>query len=262
MTRVVSPATTHLNRAHRTAWVIVIALHTLVASPAWAGRPLTTEDTGTLEPGKAELELSVDYLRDGRAQRFLLPGGPGLNIGLLPRLEGTVATAFVLLDPEDKRRRAGPGDSLVRLKYRLLDEAPRLPALMAAVTVRVPTGDEARGLGEEGVDVQPLAVASKTFGAVTLTVNAGYTFVTRDRDLDVVSLNASAEAAISRVWSLVGEVVGELATSRGADDRVVLRVGMVRAVTERIKLDAAVGFGATRTSPDVLLTIGVTINLN
>lgn len=32
----------------------------LIAWPAWAGRPLVTEDTGTLEPGQVEAELSVD----------------------------------------------------------------------------------------------------------------------------------------------------------------------------------------------------------
>lgn len=244
------------------AWLIVMGLSPVVASPAWAGRPLTTEDPGTLDPGKAELELSVDYLRDGGAQSAFLPGGPVLNLGLLPRLEGTVATSFILFDPQGKPLRAGLGDSLTRLKYRFLDETPRLPALMTAVSARLPTGDEGRGLGEKGFDVQTLAVASKTVAPVTLTLNTGYTVVTRNRDLDVANLNVSAEAAIARNWSLVAEVVSELATSRGADDRVVLRMGMVHAVTERIRLDAAVGFGATRASPDVLLTVGVTINLN
>jgi hypothetical protein len=240
---------------------MVVALNALVASPASAGRPLTTEDTGTLDPAKTELELSLDYVRDGAAQLFLLPGGPGLNIGLLPRVEGTIATGVILLE-EDGSLRAGFGDSLVRLKYRLFDETSWYPALMAAVTARLPTGDEDRGLGEKGVDVQPLAVASKTLGPVTLTVNAGYTFVTRDRELDVVNLNASAEAGITSAWWIVGEVVSELATNRRADDRLILRAGTVYALGERVKLDAAAGFGVTPASPDVLLTIGVTITLN
>lgn len=261
MTRVVSPTTTYGNRARRTAWAMVIALNALIASPASAGRPLTTEDTGTLDPGKAELELSLDYVRDGAAQLFLLSGGPGLNIGLLPRLEGTVATAIVLLEG-DGSLRAGVGDSLVRLKYRFFDETSWSPALMAAVTARLPTGDEDRGLGEKDVDVQPLAVASKALGPVMLAVNAGYTFVTRGRELHVVNLNASAEAGITSAWWIVGEVVSELATSRRADDRLILRAGTVYALGARFKFDAAAGFGVTHASPDLLLTIGVTITLN
>ncbi len=261
MTRVVS--NTRRSWRFERLWeqgVIAAAVVALVASPAWAGRPLTTEDTGTLDPGKGELELGVDYIRDSGAQIGLLPGAV-VNIGLLPGLEGTVGSALVLLAPEGEPSRTGFGDSVARLKYRFLDETSRAPALMAAVSVRLPTGDEDRGLGEKDVDVQPLAVASKTFGSVTLTANAGYTFVTRDRDLDVVNLNASVEIGITKAWWIVGEVVSELATSRGVDDRVVLRGGTVYAVSERVRLDGAVAFGATRASPDALVTIGVTINL-
>jgi hypothetical protein len=244
-------------------WLPLATLVLLLASPALAGRPLITEDTGTLDPGKVELELSVDYGKDGGAEVWLLPGGPSLNVGLLPRLEGTIGTAFILLSPEHEPPRAGFSDSVVRLKYRFLDEEPATPALMAAVGVRLPTGDQGRGLGEQGVDVQALAVASKMFGSVTLTANAGYTFVTRDRKLDVVNLNASVEVGVTRAWSVVGEVVSGLATNHRSDNRVVLQAGTVYAVSERVRLDAAVGFGTTRASPDallILLALGVTIS--
>jgi hypothetical protein len=249
-------------RRRRLAWAIVVGLNVVMASAAHAGRPLATEDTGILDPGTVELELGVDYIRERSADLFLLPSGPVLNIGLLPRLEGTLATELRLLDPDDGPSRAGFGDSQIRLKYRFLDETPLAPALVGALTLRLPTGDEGRGLGDQGVDVQPLVLASKTLHRLTLTVNAGYTFVTRDRDLDVVNVNASAEVEVTRTWWLVGEVVSELATRSRADDRVVVRVGTVYAVGERVKLDAAIGFGATRASPDLQLTVGITILLN
>jgi len=97
------------------------------------------------------------------------------------------------------------------------------------------------------------------FGPVTLTANAGYTFVTRDRDRDVVNLNASVEVGVTRAWSVVGEVVSALTTNHRSDHHVVLRAGTVYALSERVRLDAAVGFGVTRASPDALLTVGVTI---
>jgi outer membrane putative beta-barrel porin/alpha-amylase len=262
MAWVVRSTTGGRTRSGATRWTIGIALVALVASPAWAGRPLTTEDVETLDPGKVELELSLDHGRDAGAEVFLLPGGPTLNIGLLPRLEGGVGVAFVLLHPQDRRVEAGIGDTMIRLKYRVLDEGPALPALMMAVAARLPTGDASRGLGEREVAVQLLAVAAKTLPPVTLTFNGGYTFVSRDRDLDVVNANAAAEAGITKRWSIVAEVVAELTTSRRADNRVVVRGGSVYAISERFRLDAAVGVGATRASPDVLLTIGITVALN
>ena len=249
-------------RGKRTAFAIVVTLGMLAASPVWGARPLTTEDTGTLEPGKVEVELGFDYLRDGGAEVFLVPGGLTLSLGLLPRLEGAVAAALVVLEPEDKLSRAGFGDVLVRLKYRFLDETARSPALMAAISARLPTGAQHRGLGEEGVDVQALAIASKGFGPIALTINAGYTFITRDRALDVVNVNASAEVQIADACAIVGEIVSELATSRKSADRVVLRAGAVYAVGQRVRFDAAAGFGVTRVSPEVLITIGVTIALD
>ena len=109
------------------------------------------------------------------------------------------------------------------------------------------------------MDVQALAIASKTLGVATVTLNAGYTFVTRDRALDVVNVNASAEIAMNDAWSIVGEMAGNLATTRQTRDQLLLRVGTVYTLGPRVRLDAAAGFGVTRSSPDVVLTLGITV---
>ena len=245
-----------------TVAVLAVALSLVAWSPAWAGRPLATEDTGTLEPGAVEMEVGLDYVRGTGTQLVIFPGPLAFNIGLLPRLEATVATLFLVADPDGAPSRAGVGDSAVRLKYRFLDETARIPALMAAVAARLPTGDVDRGLGDRGVDVQALAVASKTFGPVTATVNGGYVFATHDRTADSINIFASVETAVAPSWSVVGEVVTDLATSRRMDDRLLVRVGTVYAVNERVRFDAAAGFGVTHASPDVLLTVGITVLLN
>jgi Putative MetA-pathway of phenol degradation len=244
-----------------TARAMVVTLSILAASPVWAARPLTTEDTGTLDPGAAELELGADYIVDRRADVQIAAVVPTLNIGLLPRLEGSIAAPFVVVGEHSESWHAGIGDTFIRIKYRLLDEGTHVPAVMAAVTVRLPTGDRDRGLGDDGVDVQPLAVVSKSLGPVTLTANAGYTFIERGREFDFVNVNASAEAAITEQWAIVAEVVSDLATGRRADDRLVLRAGTIYAVGQRLKFDAAAGLGVTRNTPDFLLTVGLTLRL-
>ena len=97
-----------------------------------------------------------------------------LTVGLLPKLEARIESPLLLLEPDGQRAVGGIGDSLIGVKYRLLDEAETLPAM---------------------------------------------------------------------------------------PDTVVLRAGAVYAITDRIKLDGAVGVGVTRESPDVLITVGVTIAL-
>jgi hypothetical protein len=95
---------------------------------------------------------------------------------------------------------------------------------------------------------------------VTLAGNGGYTFVTRDRELEFWTLAAAIEYRATAAWALLGEVVGTLPGRRGAET-VVLRAGTTFAVHPRIRLDTGVGFGVTRQSPDVLVTFGVTIAL-
>lgn len=240
------------------AQTVALALAILLApSPAWAGRPLDTEDTGTVEPGKAELELSLSYAKNPDDNTWSALGV--FNLGIFPRFEARVELPVLLVEPEDKKSQTGMGDTLVGFKYRVLDEKDALPALLGAFTLRLPTGDADQGLGSEDVDVGLLGVLSKSFGPLTLFGNLGYTFVTRDGDPNFWTFNAALEYRAMQAWSLVGEVVSSVSDSKKAAGTVVFRLGSVYALTDRIKLDGAAGFGVTKESPDVIVTVGVTI---
>ena len=234
-----------------------LALAMLLASgSAWAGRPLDTEDTGTVEPGRAELELSLNYARNPGDNTGSTLGV--FNFGVFPGFEARVELPLLLVEPEDEKSRAGFGDATVGFKYRLLDEKGALPALLGSLILRLPTGDADQGLGSEDVDVGLLGVISKSSGPLTFFGNIGYTIVTRDEDPNFWSFNAAVEYRATQAWSLVGELVSTVGESRAAET-VVLRAGSVYALTDMIKLDGAVGFGLTTQSPDVVVTVGVTI---
>lgn len=245
---------------NRRRWWAAAALLVVAVAPAnaWAGRPLDTEDTGTLDPGHAEMELSGEFARNPEDRTWSAKGV--LNLGVVPRLEVRIESALLSLEPDEGRGRGGIGDSVVGLKYRLLDEADAIPAVLGGLTLQLPTGDEDRGLGTGDVEVGLLVAASKTLGPVTLTWNGGYTFVPRDRDLEFWTLAASFEYRVTAAWSVVGEVVSTLSTG-SSGDTAVIRAGATYAVHPRVRLDAAVGFGVTRDSPDVLVTFGATIYL-
>ncbi len=72
-----------------------------------------------------------------------------------------------------------------------------------------------------------------------MTGNVAYTFATSDRDMDFWTLASSVEY-------------------RMTENTAVFRTGTVYAVSDRIRLDGAVGVGLTRESPDALVTVGVT----
>jgi hypothetical protein len=239
------------------ALAALLALSVLPPAPSWAARPLDTEDTGTLDPGQADLELSANLARQGDGDAA---GGKAvLAVGLWPGLEVRLESTLLVLDPAGEPARAGAGDSLLGIKYRLLDEAPAVPATLVGLTLRLPTGDASRALGTEGFDVGAVAVASKTLGAVVLTGNAGYTVVTQDRAADFWTLAASLEYRTAAAWSLVSEAVAMLPA--GGPGAVVLRAGGVWGLAPRIALDGAVGVGLTPASSDVTITVGVTFGL-
>lgn len=233
----------------------VFALLCAVPAPCRAARPLDTEDTGTLEPGTVEVELGADFMRsaadDTWATRVLLA------VGIVPRLELRTELGALGLHPDHENARTGLADSIVALKWRIVDETAGIPAVLAALALRLPTGDSGRGLGADGVDVAPRAAVSKALGPVVLTGNVAYTFVTADRTQDFMTLATSVEYRPSEPWLIVAEAVGTLPSR--AEDTLVLRAGAVHYVTPRVRLDGAAAVGLTRSSPDIIVTLGVTL---
>lgn len=243
-------------RRGRAMLIALLLAGGLGAGTAWAGRPLDTEDTGTVEPGRLELQLGGELTTGPDHRAWELRGV--LGVGVVTGLEVRVEVPLLLIDPDQGGSHGGLGDGLLGIKYRVLDEGEARPAVLTALVLRLPTGSERRGLGAPGEDVQLLLVASKAFGPVTLTANAGYTLVTDDRDQDAWTLAASVEYELTKAWTLVGEIVRTLVTHQAAD-QAVARVGMVHALSERVRLDAAVGLGLTRESPDLSVRLGVTL---
>lgn len=244
----------------------VAALLLLVACPAIAGAglPLDTEDTGTAERVEVEAATAYQSASDGDTGALAV----AVNVGLRENLEVGVAGTLALDDPVAGGARGGPGDSFLGVKYRFLDEAPPWPALLARLALQFPTADETRGLGAGEFQAQLLLAASRTLGPVTLTGNAGYTLTTGGADADVVFLGASVEWAVSGPWRLVGEVVGEVAVGRNADDTAVARVGFTGDVFDagdaagllrKVTLSGAVGVGLMAASPDVTALLGLTL---
>lgn len=243
--------------------VLPVALAVLIAlwatAPARAARPLETEDTEVLAPGVVELELSADF---GRQQGSRAGGGiVSLHFGLLPRLEINLDLAAGVLDPESERARGGLVDGIFAAKLRILDESERVPGAVLYVPVRLPVGDADRGLGEKETTVVPLLGLGKSLGPWTLNWNGGYGFVTADRDGDFVALRGSVEYRPTEPLHLVAEVIGRIARRGRSHDEIVLRTGLAYDLGPRVTLDGAVAFGLTRDAPDMLVTVGLTLNL-
>jgi outer membrane putative beta-barrel porin/alpha-amylase len=250
------PSETVCRRVSAIVGSLACLLSFMAATPAWAGRPLDTEDTATLDPGRAELELSLALAQDSGDRAWA--GAVALNAGVAPSLELGVELPGAYLQREGIADQAGVGDLVLVLKHRVLGETEWRPALLANLRVRLPTGDADRGLGADGVDVLARLAVSKTFASLTLTLNGGYVFVTADRARDAWLVSGAGEYRVSPAWTVVAEVASVLG-ARAAADVAVARGGVVYALTSAIRFDMAVGTGLTRTSPGLWATAGITI---
>jgi Putative MetA-pathway of phenol degradation len=242
--------------ALRVAIALLVLIPLLGAGPVHADRPLDTEDTATVPRGEGEVELGVDHARAGNESRSAVR--VVVAAGVSSSVEVRVESAFVAVDPIHGASHAGAGDTLFGVKYRLRDESDAAPAVLAALAVRVPTGDDDRGLGSPGADVTMLAVVGKRWGALTLHGNAGYTIVTHDRDADAWRLAASGQWTATERWTAVAEVVSDIG-AKEADTIAVARAGARFDASERVAIDGAVGAGLTPSSPDIVITLGVTL---
>jgi Putative MetA-pathway of phenol degradation len=244
--------------ARRQPLALSLAFVVVASAPSRAERPLETEDAVPLEPGQVQAEVSANY---GHG-----PGGTNvgaflgvLTVGLLPSLDLAAQGAVLALDEPRRTTHSGVGDTIVQSKWLIAEERSIGPALLVSPLVRVPTGGDQLGL--PGVDVQVIGVASKTLGAWTLTGNLDYAWATDDRRRDLWTLATSAVWEWTQVWTLAGEVIGDLGTSRDRD-RAVVRAGVIWNVREGVALDAAIAGGTHGPLPDLQVTIGATIDLH
>jgi hypothetical protein len=237
----------------------LVTVLVLVAAgrPVRAERPFDTEDAVPLTPGRVQAEAAASY---GHGPDRVDAGvfTQVLTVGVAPKLDLAAQATEIVFDDPRRRAPGGVGDTVLQSKYLVLEERDGRPAILVSPLVRLPTADGPLGLS--GVDVQALGVGSKTFGGWNATGNVGYTFATADRRRDVWVIAGSLEWTPTPTWTLGAEGLADLGTS-GDHDRAFLRAGVAFVAWKGVLLDAAVAAGVDGVFPDVLVTIGATIDL-
>jgi len=223
--------------------ICFILLALFDGSAVYAFRPLSTEDTGVPEQGALELESGLTYSREGNA-------GNNFNFtlvpvyGLLENMALCIELPFDILNPDDGETERGFGDMTLAVKTSLLPEGERLPSFLLKTIVKLPTGDEDKGLGSGETDTTLMMVASKTLGHATLHGNIGYTFMGGDSNDDNIVYGAALEYSIIPKLALVGEAFMETENDFDKETHTITPlVGLRYHLTEKIILDTAFSMG-------------------
>jgi len=269
----------HLPRQIRNS-VLSLILVAVTSIPALAGPPLSTDDAGTVDAGKFELELNGSYTEDSETTfgvttkcnrsdaELKVTTGLYKNLGISLALPYNI-NERVREDEQLVGRSDGFGDMTVELKYAIAE----LAGISFAVkpTVIIPTGKYSAGLSEGRWQFGGTLIATREFadGTYALHANLGY----EHHDYRTAELR---EITRSDIWS--GSIAGEMEVAKGlfavADfvlattaDRSTRQLsacaltGIRYEINSHLDVNAGVKFGLTKPEDDLTALYGIVLKL-
>jgi hypothetical protein len=246
------------------------------AGTAQAGPPLSTDDAGTVEVGKVEVELNGSYTYDKKQSGGVTFRDSStdaeikITTGLYKNLGISLAVPYTISQrsKEDDLligKSEGFGDMTVELKYAFAE----LGGINFAIkpTIIMPTGKYSAGLSEGRWQFGTTMIASKEFmeGKYALHANAGYEYHSyRIEDARAANRSDLWSASIAGECKIMDRLVAVadfgLATpvDKGTNEvPVYTLVGARYEITENMDINAGFKLGLTKPEDDVSLVYGL-----
>ena len=244
----------------KAGWGAAILLGLALMTPrgSFAGRPLLTEDAGTVERGAREFELAFDQARDNNRDKYYIPSVQ-IAYGLTDRMEIAAGLPYIFLDPQEGGKVDGIGDLYAYLKCRVWGEQNFFPALTLKPSLKLPTARERKGLGSGETDFGLTAAFSKSFVGFNLHADSTYT-ISGEKDVtDPLSLGLAGQFEITKRFNFVseGRYANNFNSSR-KDDPATVMAGFQAEIVGAV-FDAGLTLGLNPAAADYLFTAGVTL---
>jgi hypothetical protein len=224
------------------------------------GRPLRLEDAYAIPTGELALELGIgfDIRREADDQAF----APfELLWGALPNLQLSIGSTFIS-DPREVDDQSKSGDVRLSALYNFNQETS-LPAFAIKGELNLPTG-----VDSSGVDGEITGILTKSFGNISVHLNAGYEFLsgTDDGEEDgrykfAFGASLPLGAPMHTRTTLLADLFFEEAHAARDDDIMGFEAGIRHQLTERIVLDGGIGtqFDGPDDRSEVFAMLGMSI---
>ncbi|MCM8770611.1 MAG: transporter [Candidatus Omnitrophica bacterium] len=234
----------------------------------FAARPLSTDDTGTVEKGHFELEFGGGYFKEvARAEEtkevfratFI---DLTLTVGLLENWDIGLSIPYIFIDNPEEKNIDGFEDIEISTKYRLLEEKKILPSYALGVAVKTQSANEDKGLGSGQVEVAVNNIFSQAIGKFAFHLNLGYNFLTKRKGQDNTFFYGLAleYPLIEEKLNLVSEISGETNFSGNFDENITSGlVGFNYALTDWLVFDMGGRFGISKAAAEYEITSGFTL---
>lgn len=229
----------------------LIALTLIAASPVLAARPLVTDDFGTVDPGKYELEVGYNSTTPKAAGSATSTGlGVSFKRGFTDSFDLGIEAPYSLTAP------TGLGDAILHAKYKALTVGED-EGLTARLDLKLTNGDSASGLGSGYTDYTAMLIYSKPFGGIKTHYNLGYTLVgvaSGAPEANVTNYSAALEKEVATGIEVVGEYYGTSMTGGSTSN---VQIGGRWQALEAVRFDAGYSL-ALNDSSDNVATAGLT----
>jgi len=249
----------------RTLRAVVLAGVLSMSGTASAWRPMTIDDTDTMDPGQFLLDGGAEYEREADSKHWDFPFS--LTRGFLPGFEigagfgGQSEERTEVSDDNgigETHKEYGSGDLTFGAKWRFIESCPLGARHALAATVKLPTADDQRGLGSGKTDYDLTWVASRSIGEKTgVHLNLGYSWI-GGPDADVLHYGVALDYKIADAIQWVGEVFADKELAGGTDTAVQYSTGFRLSPAKSLTLDIAAGSRIGGDAPDFTATVGLT----
>ena len=240
------------------AFVLLLAL----APRSFAPPPLVTGDVPTANRQTFEWYVGGRYQESESGNPSRLLPFTELVYGLTDRQELTFEIAGLSVDHE-----YGINDAVVGTKFVFLKETEKWPGIAGSFDLKLPTGDESRGLGSGEFDYDLRLRTQKTWGWFTAIGNAGYTFLTDpefggvETTLENVWLfTFGQEYQVAKRTKLLSEIYFVSREESGEPNRLAANIGFKQKILKDLTFHGSIGKSlreANRGGPDIRAYVGL-----
>lgn len=242
--------------------ILLVAAWLAVGSRCFAPPPLVTGDVPTAPKESFEWYLGTRYQESESGDPARLLPFTELVYGISERQELTFEFGGL-----SKGHEYGISDSVLGTKFVFLEESTRRPGIAGSFELKLPTGDESRGLGSGEFDYDLRLRAQKTWAWFTAIGNVGYTFVTDPEFGGVTTdtenvwlLTFGQEYQVAKRTKLLSEIYFISRGEPGEPNRLAADVGFKHKLIENFTVHAAVGKSVRQGNcggPDLRIYAGI-----
>jgi hypothetical protein len=249
----------------------------VTAGTALAGPPLATDDAGTVDVGKVEIELNSSYGYDkhtvdgSTTKTTTVDGEVKITTGLYKDLGFSVAVPYIFSARTNNDGTVSSVDGLGDMTFELKYAFAELSGVDLAIKPQLiaPTGNYSRGFSEGHWHAGALLIATKEFndGKYALHANVGYehhnyrTNVVRETTHgDLWSGSIAGEVEVAKGLVIVADVgLGTNPDKSSSELPVYALTGLRYEINDHLDIDAGIKFGLTKPETDVTALYGLVL---